>query len=421
MNSLLQDNPLLRIWTAPFGAPPFADIRPEHFRPAFDAGMAEQRAEIDAIAGGAAEPDFTNTIAALERSGLDLDRVASVFFTLAGADSNDGLEAIERDIAPVLARHQNEISLNAALFRRIESAWERRDRLGLHAEQKRVLDRYHTIFVRAGARLDAEGKKRLAAINERLAMLGTLFSQNLLADEKAYMLVLEGEDDLAGLPEWLRAAAAQAGVDRGLAAKHVITLSRSSIEPFLQFSERRDLREKAFEAWIRRGEKDGATDNRAIMAEMIELRAERARFLGYQSFADFRLADTMAKTPARAIDLLRSVWMPARQRAAEEAKDLQALIAEEGGNFELAAWDWRHYAEKVRKRRFDFDGSELKPYLQLDRIIEAAFYTASRLFGLTFSELHDVPVYHPDVRAWKVMGEGGREVGLFFGDYFARP
>ena len=292
---------------------------------------------------------------------------------------------------------------------------------GSTPKQLRVLDRHHTNFVRAGAHLDGDDKKRLAAINERLATLGTLFGQNVLADEKAYMLVLDGEADLAGLPESLRAAAAQTAADRGVPGKHGITLSRSSIEPFLQFSARRDLREKAFEAWTRRGENGGATDNRPLMGETVALRAERARLLGYESYADFRLADTMAKTPDAASDLLEGVWAAGRKRAAVEAGDLQALIAEEGGNFALAPSDWRYYAERMRKRRFDFDGGELKPYLQLEKMIEAAFDTASRLFGLSFTELHDVAVYHPDVRAWQVSDSEGKPVGLFLGDYYARP
>ncbi|MBN9011358.1 MAG: peptidase M3, partial [Rhizobiales bacterium] len=334
-------NPLLQPYATPFGAPPFDAIRPEHFRPAFDAAIGEQKAAVAAITAGG-EPTFQNTIVAMEKSGMALERIAAAFFTLAGAHSNDDIEAIERDIAPVLSRHGSEISLNPALFARIDALHKGRERLGLDAEQMRVLERYHTIFVQAGAMLDAEGKQRLATINERLATLGTLFSQNVLADEKSWSLLLEAPDDVAGLPDWLVAAAGQAASDRGLTGKHVITLSRSSIEPFLQFSARRDLREKAFAAWIKRGENGGATDNRAIMAETIALRAERARLLGYESFAHLRLADTMARTPGAAIELLTSVWDAGRHRAAVEAGELQDLIAEEGGNFALAAWDWRY-------------------------------------------------------------------------------
>ena len=412
-------NPLLEPFTAPFDAPPLSDVRPEHFRPAFEAEMARQTSAIEAITNDPNKATFANTIVPLEKSGLALDRVASIFGLLTGADTNDALQAIEREMAPVLARHSSAIWLNEALFRRVEAVHARRDALALGEEERRMVERYHTLFVRAGAQLDGAGRKRLAEIKERLATLGTLFGQNVLADEKAWMLVIEPAD-LAGLPDWLRADAAQAAADRGVADKHVITLSRSSIEPFLQFSTRRDLREKAFAAWIKRGENGGPSDNRAIMTETIALRAERARLLGYDSYAAFRLADTMAKSPAAALDLLGSVWQAGRARAAAEADDLQSLIAGEGQNFTLGPWDWRHYAEKIRKRRFDFDSAELKPYLQLERMIAAAFDTAGRLFGLGFEEVHDVPLYHPDVRAWEVT-EDGKLVGLFLGDYFARP
>lgn len=414
-------NPFFGQWSTPFGAPPFADIRNEHFRPAFDQAMAEQRANIDAIAENAEEPDFDNTIAALETSGFALDRVAAVFFNLAGADTNDAIQEIQRDIAPLLARHASEISLNPMLFRRIDALWQHRDTLALNEEQRQVLDRYHTNFLRAGAGLEDGEKKRLAEITERLATLGTLFAQNVLADEKEYRLVLEQEDDLAGLPGFVRSAAAQAAEDRGLAGKHVITLSRSSIEPFLQFSERRDLREQAFRAWVERGENSGATDNRSIIDETVSLRAERARILGFDNFAEFQLADTMAKTPRAVSDLLDSVWAPARRKANAEASALQEIVASEGGNFEIAPWDWRYYVEITRKRRFDFDEAELKAYLQLETMIEAAFYTANRLFGLSFSERDDVPTYHPDIRVWEVTDSRDRHVGLFLGDYFARP
>lgn len=413
-------NPLLADSTAPFGSPPWQQIAVEHFRPAFDAALAEHDREITAIAGDPAAPSFDNTVAALERSGRALRRVAAAFFNLTSAHSNDALEAVERDIAPLLARHHNAIQQNPALFRRVDTLVARRGELGLTAEQDRVLERYHLGFTRSGAGLDEAAKRRLSEIVERLATLGTQFGQNVLADEKAYALVLDGEADLAGLPQELRDAAAAAAADRGQPGKHAITLGRSSVEPFLQFSTRRDLRETAFKAWLARGE-SAAADNRPIIAETVALRAEQARLLGYPSYADFRLADTMAKTPEAALGLLNSVWQPARARALREQEKLQALVAEEGGNFEIAAWDWRHYAEQQRKREFDLDESELKPYLQLERIIEAAFDTAHRLFGLSFKERKEVPVWHPDVRTWEVTGRDGRFVGLFYGDYFARP
>jgi peptidyl-dipeptidase Dcp len=413
-------NPLLDDWATPFQAPPFAAIEPGHFRPAFDWALAAHRAEIERIATEEGPAGFDNVITALERSGRPLRRVSAVFFNLCGADTNENLQSIERDMAPVLARHRSAIVLDERLWRRIADLHERRAALGLDPEQVRVLERYHTMFQRSGAALDPAAKERLAAITERLATLGTRFSQNVLADEKAYALVLESEEDLAGLPDFLREAAARAAADRGLAGKHVITLARSLIEPFLQFSRRRDLREQAFKAWTSRGESGGETDNREIIAEMVRLRAERARLLGYETYAHYRLDDTMAKTPEAALKLLRDVWRPARDRALADRDVLQALVHEEGGNFELAPWDWRHYAEKRRKAELDVDEEAVKPYLQLDRVIEAAFHVAGRLFGLSFAPRSDVPVYHPDVRAWEVTGSDGRHVGLFLGDYFAR-
>ena len=414
-------NPLLEPWTGPFEAPPFATIEPEHFAPAFEIALAEKRAEIAAIAANPEPASFANTIEALERSGASLDRVASVFFNLAGAHSNDALEAIERDIAPVLSRASSEIYLNEALFDRIATLYAGRESLGLEPEQARVLDLYHIAFMRNGAALAPDAKARLAEIDERLATLGARFGQNVLADEKAFILALETPDDRAGLPDSLLAAAAATAVERGLSGKCAITLSRSSVEPFLQFSARRDLREKAFRAWTARGEHDGATDNRAIAAETVRLRAERARLLGFASYAHFRLDDTMAKTPQAALDLLYSVWTPARAQALREEAALQAIVAEEGGNFRLAPWDWRYYAEKRRKALFDLDESEIKPYLRLDKMIEAAFYVANRLFGLSFTERRDVALYHPDARCWTVTGRDGQEIALFIGDYFARP
>jgi peptidyl-dipeptidase Dcp len=394
-------------------------MRPDHFRPAFDQALADHRAEIDAIAENPASPDFENTIAALERSGRNLERVASVFFVLAGADTSDEIEAIERDISPLLARHNNALYLNRALYARIADLYARREALSLDAEQARVLERYHTRFVRSGAALEQAAQDRLAAINERLASLGTQFGQNVLSDEKSFVMVLE-EDDLAGLPDFARAAARAAADQRGHPGKYAITLARSSIETFLQFSSRRDLREKAFQAWISRGENGGATDNRALIAEMVALRAERAKLLGFANFADYRLDDQMAKTPQAVRKLLDDVWSRALTKAAVERDALQAMIAEEGGNFALAPHDWRYYAEKLRKARYDLDEAEIKPYFQLEKMIEAAFAAAHRLFGLSFGPV-DALLYHRDARAWNVTDAAGNHVALFIGDYFARP
>jgi len=414
------DNPLLAEWGGPFGVAAFGRIKPEHFRSAFARAFAAHAAEVAAIAGNADAPTFANTIDVLESSGAMLTRAVDLFHLLAGAHTNDAILAIERELAPLKAKHWDRILMDEALFGRIDTLYRTRERLALSAEQRRVLERYHLKFTRAGAALDAAAKARLADINERLATLGTTFSQNVLADEQSYALLLDGEDDLAGLPDFVRAAARAAAEERGLAGKHAVTTSRSSVEPFLQFSARRDLREKVFRAWIARGDGGGATDNKAIIAEMVALRAERARLLGYATFAHYRLDDTMAKTPQAVRALLERIWAPGRRRALADRDDLQALVQAEGKNFALAPWDWRYYAEKLRKARCDIDEAAIKPYLKLERIIEAAFYTANRLFGLTFERRDGVPVWHDDVRVWEVRDAAGRHRGLFFGDYFAR-
>ncbi|MET0604823.1 MAG: M3 family metallopeptidase [Beijerinckiaceae bacterium] len=413
-------NPLLAAWTAPFEVPPFDSIDAGHFAPAFEQALREHNSEIEAIAHHVEAPSFENVIEALERSGHALDRVASVFFNLAGAHTNEALQAIERDIAPKLAAHWSAISMRPELFRRIEALFQNRSNLSLTEEQMRALEKSHRGFVRSGATLDEAGKARMAEIVQRLAELGTRFSQNVLKDESSWILVLEAPADLAGLSEGQIAAAAQAANDRGHPDKHVITLSRSSVEPFLQFSSRRDLREKAFRAWTMRGQNGGDTDNRASVAEILALRAERAKLLGFEHFAAFKLDDTMAKTPAAVRNLLEEVWRPGVARARDEERDLTALAAGEGQNIAIAPWDWRYYSEKLRKAKHDLDDSEIKPFLQLDNIIAAAFDTASKLFGLRFEERTDLPKYHPDVRFWEVKTTDGKFVGLFAGDYFAR-
>ena len=418
-NPFSKPNPFFETWNTPDQVPPFGSIAPEHFRPAYDKALAEHDAELAAIIANPAPPTFDNTIAALELSGRALERVGSAFHLLTGAHSNDALLEIERDMSAPIARHWHKMHTDSALFRRIDTVMREAEARGLNAEQKRVTERYHTSFRRSGAALDAAGKQQLAKIIERLAELGTAFSQNVLADEQAFTLQLKDEADLAGLPDFMRESMKSDAQERGLDG-YVVTLSRSSVEPFLQFSDRRDLREKVFRGFVARGDNGGATDNKNNIAEMVRLRAERAKLLGYADFAHYRLDDAMARTPAAARELLDAVWTPARARALADRDALQALIAEEGGNFKLEPWDWRYYADKLRQRRCDFDEAAIKPYLKLDRIVEAAFDTAHRLFGLSFVPRPDVPVWHPDVRVWEVRGADGNKVGLFFGDYFAR-
>jgi peptidyl-dipeptidase Dcp len=413
------ENPFFGTWTTPFGLPPFDRIRPEHFPPGFDRGMAEQLAEIEAIAEAAETPSFANTIEAMERSGRLLGRVSRVFHNLDASNTSDEIEAVARDYAPKLAQHHMRIQLNAALFRRVADLHERRAALGLAEDQMRLLERYHLDFMRSGALLGDAERARMSAISERLATLHTLFGQNVLHDEKDWQLVL-GAGDLDGLPDFIRGAAAEAAKERGLAGSYVITLSRSSVEPFLTFSSRRDLRQTAYEAWTRRGEHDGEHDNRPLIREILTLRAEQARLLGYETYAAYRLDDTMAKSAAAVARLLAQVWEPAKRKAMVERGELQALAREEGMNAAIEPWDWRYYAERVRMAKYDIDEAEVKPYFVLDNMVRAAFDTATRLFGVNFAERSDLKLYHPDVRAYEVRDAQGQHVGLFLHDNFAR-
>jgi len=415
------DTILLKTWNTPFEMPPFEAIRDEHFLPAFEEAMRLHLKEVDAIASSADEPSFENTIEALERAGHALENVAAVFFNLTAADTNDKRQEIERAISPLLSNHGIAILTNKHLFGRIERLVQDRDKFGLNAEQAQLLENYHKKFVRAGARLGEAGKERIKSIGARLSVLQTEFAQNVLADENSFQLVLETEDDLKGLPEFVRQAAAQAANERGLEGKYVITLSRASIEPFLEFSERRDLREKAYKAYIARGEHPGGTDNRPLIKDILALRAERAKLLGFSTYADYQIADAMAKTPANAQRLLDDVWNRAKVKADEERAALATMAQAEGHNEPLAGWDWHHYAEKRRKAEFAIDGAALKPYFELNNMIAAVFETARRLFGLGFKEMSGVPVYHPDVRVFEVTNREGKLIALFLGDYFHRP
>ncbi len=407
-------------WHTLFELPRFSEIRPEHFQPAFERGLEEHSAEIAKIAENPEQPSFANTVTAFERSGETLRRVSRVFWNLSGSDTNEALQKIEREISPKLAQHRSAIYLDAGLFKRIDALHAARQILGLDAEQLRVLELIHKDFVRSGAKLDEASRKRLTEIVSRLATLTTSFGQNVLKDEADFTLVLEAPGDLAGLPESLIASAATTANERGLPGKHVLTLSRSHVEPFLQTSTRRDLREILFDAWTRRGENSGATNNMNIIAEIVALRAERAKLLGYDTFADFKLDNTMAKTPAAVRELLDRVWQGGLRRAQADRDELQKLADSEGANFAIAAHDWRYYIEKLRKQKFDLDEGEVKAYFQLDNIRAAAFDVAHRLFGLTFAEVKGLDVYHPDVRTFEVKDSTGKHIALFVADDFAR-
>lgn len=409
-------NPLLEDWDTPFQIAPFERIGDAHFAPAFETALEAARDEVRAIAENPENPSFANTIEALEASGEGLDKVLSVFFSVAGADSNPERQELQRDFGPKLAAYSSEVTGNKQLFARVRALWEDRDSLGLSDEQARLLMLTHRRFVRAGAALDGEEDQRMRRIMARLAELGTQFTQNLLADEAEWYMELD-DQALETLPDFLKTAAYDAGREKGL-ERPVITLSRSLIVPFLQFSPRRDLRERAFRAWEARGANGGKTDSRAIAAEILRLRHERAQLLGYDSFAAYKLETEMAKTPERVKELLGEVWKPAKRQAEADAEVLTEMMQADGINGELQPWDWRYYAEKRRKVEHDLDEAALKPYLSLERMINAAFGVANRLFGLEFRAL-DIPLYHPDCRAWEVT-RNGRHIAVFIGDYFAR-
>jgi peptidyl-dipeptidase Dcp len=410
------DMNLLEPWNTPFGLAPFDAISDADFAPAMDAALAQARSGMQAIAQSSQVPSFENTIEAQEVAEAPLNQLAAAFYTLASTDSAPIREELQRNLAPKLSAYTSAVTSDVALFARIEDLWSRRASMGLSAEQERVLMLTRRDFIRAGAKLTGAEAARMAEIKSRLASLGTQFMQNLLADERDWALPLKA-DDLAGLPDFVVQAAQAAGQEKGLDGP-VVTLSRSLIVPFLEFADRRDLREMAFKAWAARGANGGATDNREIVSETLRLRQEQAALLGYESFSDFKLETQMAKTPARVRDLLMQVWGPAKARAVADGAILAQMMTKDGLNGPLQAWDWRYYAQRRRKADHDLDEAELKPYLQLDQMIAAAFDCAQRLFGLTFQEL-SLPLHHTDARVWEVRRDGAH-IALFIGDYFAR-
>ncbi len=408
-------------WDGTLGLPRFDAIEDEDFGAALRQGFADNLAEADAIASNEQAPTFENTIEALERAGQSLSRAATLFFVKAGNHTNPTIQTLEREFSPLFARHGGEIAKNKKLFERIDNLWQNREQLDLTTEQIQVLRRHRKSFVNQGAALEGEAQAELINTNEKLAGLGTQFGQNVLKDESEWALYIDNEKDLDGLPDTLRAAMASAAKDRGHSGKYAVTLGRSIIEPFLTMSNRRELREQAYKAWIARGENSGDTDNRPVIAQTLELRAKRAKLLGHSTFADLKLDGTMAKTTDNINKLLNTVWDKAKQRAQEEATDIEELMRESGDNHDLAGWDWRHFAEKIRAERFSYSDDEVRPYLRLEKMIEAAFSVAGRLFGLQFVELTGIALHHPDARIWEVKNARGEHQALFIGDYFARP
>jgi len=420
--TVASDNPLLLKWEGPYGGvPPFDRVQVALFKPAIEAGMAEQLAEIDRIATNSAAPDFENTIVALERSGRTLDRVTTLYGIWAATMATPEFQVVQREMAPRLAAFQDKITQNEQLFRRIDAVYNSPAKSKLKPEQQRVTWLYYTNFVRAGARLNTQAKTRLSQINQQLAGLYTKFSQNVLAEETDQFIVLKSEDELAGLPQSIRDAAAAAAESKKQPGAWVIMNTRSSIDPFLTYSDRRDLREKAWRMFVNRGDNGDEHDNNAIITEILQLRAERAKLLGYKTHAHWRLENSMAKTPERAMELMEAVWKPAVARVHEEVTDMQALADKEGAKIKIEPWDYRYYMEKVRKAKYDLDQNEVKPYLQLEKLREGIFWVAGELFNFNFTPVTNVPVAHPDIRVWEVTDKTTkRHVGLWYFDPYAR-
>jgi len=416
-----ETNPFFSVWNTPFETPPFAEIKEAHYLPAFQAGMDQHKKEIEAIIDDPAAPTFANTIEALEKSGDLLTKVGNVFYNLTSANTNDDMQKIEGVVAPLLAKHQDDINLNPKLFERVKAVYAQKDALGLNPEQARLLDKYYKNFVRGGANLDDVKKAEFRKINEELSVLTQKFGENVLKEDNNFALVIETKDDLAGLPDFVVQGAADAAKTRGQEGKWVFTLHKPSCIPFFQYSAKRILREKLFKAFINRGNNGNEFDNKANAAKIAALRVRRANLLGYKTHADFVLEENMAKTAANVYKLLAQVWTPALATAKKEAADLQAMMNKEGSPGKLEPWDWWYYAEKLKKAKYDLDDLALKPYFKLENVREGAFAVASKLWGLQFVERTDIPKYHPDVKVYEVKEADGTHIGILYTDYFPRP
>ncbi len=419
-NVNMNNNPFLASYDTPYEVPPFEKIRLEHYKPAIEKGMEEHNREIEAIVNRDEAPAFENTIEAMDRSGLLLDRVTSVFYNLLSANTSKELQQLAKDISPELSRHRDEISMNPDLFKKVKAIYDKKGQLDLTTEQEQLLEKYYKRFVRNGANLDDQQKEELKKINEELSLLSLQFDENLLAGDNEWKLVIEKEEDLAGLPEMIIASAAEAAKEAGLESNWVITLHKPSWIPFLQYSENRDLREKVFTAWRMRGNNNDEYDNKEIIRKTIALRDKKASLLGYESWAEYVLDNNMAKTPGRVYDLVLSLWEKALPVAKAEAEAMQEMIDAEGGDFELKPWDWWYYAEKVRKARYDLDDEELRPYFELNNVKEGLFYVVNKLFGLEFKLRSDLPVPHPDAVAYEVLENDGSHVGILYMDFHPR-
>ena len=423
-------NPFFQEWNTAYEVPPFMDIKDEHYMPAYQKGMEENLSEIDVIVSNPEPPTFANTIEELERTGKLLTKVARVFSNLASSNTNSKLQELQRELSPMLSAHYDKISLNEGLFNRVEAVWQEKESIDLTSEQRKLLEDTRKQFVRSGALMSEEQKKQITEINSKISGLSTSFGQNLLAETNGFELILN-LSDLDGLSDGVIAAALDAASQKMEKAEteeekqrykdnYVFTPHRSSMYPFLTESTRRDLREKLYKSYVMRGDNNNETDNKEIAAQIAKLRAERAQIMGYKTHAHFVLDDNMLKTPEEVYDLLTKLWKPAVKRAKVEVADMQDVADAEGQNFKIAAWDWWHYSEKVRKEKYNLDESAIKPYLSLDNVLKGVFSTTNKLWGLNFTEIFDIDLYHPDARVWEVTDKDGSHLGVFIGDYFTR-
>ena len=414
-------NPFFTDYDAPYQIPPFDEVKEDHYMPAFEKGMKEQLEEIDQIANNPEQPTFENTLVELERTGKTLSKVADVFFNLLSSNTNELMDKIAAEVSPKLSAHSDAISLNKKLFDRVHAVYEQRNELGLSTEQMRLVEETHKGFIRSGVQLDTPSMEKLTQINQELSSLSVQFDQNLLKEtNEGYSLLIDDENQLDGLPEDFRDQAAKLAEENGHDGKWMFKPTRVSMYPFLTYSTQRDLREKLYTSYIKRGDNDNDRDNKNLAIEMADLRLERANLLGYKTHADFVLENTMAKNTGRVKNLLDQVWEPGLSRAKKEVEEMQDLIQEEGGNFELAAWDWWHYAEKIRQLKYDFSEEEIKPYFSETKVLEGAFDVAPKLFDITFHERFDLPKYHDVVRTFEVKNLDGDVIGIFYTDYTIR-
>ncbi len=421
MNNQETMNPFLSDYDTPFSVPPFDIIENQHFLPAFKEGIRQQEAEIEAIVANTEAPDFDNTIAALDLSGEVLSKAGGVFYRLLSAETSDELDSIAKVLVPITSAHRSNIYLNEALFGKVKEVYDARESMDLSPEQARVLEKVYLRFVRGGANLDEQGKARIREIDEKLSMLTLQFGNNMLAETNNYQMVIEDEADLAGLPESVRSAASDAASRAGKEGKWLFTLHKPSWIPFLQYSDKRELREEIYKAMYMRSDNDNEYDNKGIIKEIMSLRIERANLLGYETHADYTLTERMAKEPANVYELLMTIWEPALEKAVEEAAMMQSMIKKEGGDFDLESWDWWYYAEKIRKEKYELDEEELRPYFSLEAVKDGLFSVVNNLYGLTFEERTDLPRYHGEVMSYEVKEKDGSHLGILYMDFHPRP